>query len=256
MKEQQPLSMAERWRRIAAVEADDRALDRAMASLAALRNPRVRIRAGAIQAEMEGTMGALHEVSVQAPPLPARVWPQVVRVLRRSASMLDGLRKGLVPRSFDRLIARIAGEAVFPEPRRISSACTCSEPERPCRHILALHELFARRLDEKPYELLVLRGVPLRDLLDKASRPPAEGELPPLAFGAREEPVLFPEGAGIALDTPLSQSEIRALLGSYQAGKIETVAAAIAACTAPAAESVADGPGPSAEREIPDPGSS
>ena len=91
--------------------------------------------------------------------------------MRRSQSMRDALRKGLVPRSFDRLVARIANEPVFPESRKVTYACTCSE-EKPCRHILALHELFARRLDQSPWELLTLRGVPLRDLLEQAERAP------------------------------------------------------------------------------------
>src|SRR5690606_2414238 len=128
---------------------------------------------------------------------------------------------------FDRLIARIAGEPVFPEARRVTSACTCSEQERPCRHILALHELFARRLEERGYELLTLRGVDLRQILDQASRPPEPGELPPLAFGAREEPVLFPEGEDVELDVALTIGQVRDLLGAHQAGKVQVVAAAI-----------------------------
>ena len=172
-------------------------------------------------------MGALHEVSIQTPPLPSRIWPQVVRVLRRSSSMLDALKHGMVPRAFDRLIARVAGEAMFPEPRRVTSACTCADPERPCRHILALHELFARQLEDKPWELLTYRGVPLRNLIDQAAKAPDDGDLPPLAFGSREEPVLFPEGQQGELDAPLTDGEIRALLGSAQRSKIEAVSKAI-----------------------------
>lgn len=234
MKEPRALTMGERWRLITSQSVEDHRLEQALASLPSIRSPRVRVGAGSIQAEIEGSMGALHEVSIQAPPLPAKIWPQVVRVLRRSSSMLEALKKGQVPRSFDRLIARIVGEAVFPEVRRVSSACTCSEPDPPCRHILALHELFARRLEDSPWELLVLRGVPLRDLIDQASRSPAEGELPPLAFGAKEEPVLFPEGAGVELDTPFEKPHVRSLLGAGQAGKVSTVRAVIEAYAMPA----------------------
>lgn len=225
--EKRPLSMGERWRRITTHGVDLLELERALASLPAIRNPRVRIQPGAIMAEMEGSMGALHEVSIHVPMLPSRIWSQVVRVMRRSASMLDQMRQGLVPRSFDRLIARVSGEPVFPEPRRVTSACTCSEPERPCRHILALHELFARRMEEKPYELLTLRGVDLRAILEAASRPHEAGELPPLAFGAKEEPVLFPEGDDVELDVALTISQVRNLLGAHQAGKVQVVAQAI-----------------------------
>lgn len=226
-RDKRPPSMGERWRRITSHGVDTNELERALVSLPSIRNPRLRIQPGSIMAEMEGSMGALHEVSVHVPMLSSKIWPQVVRVMRRSASMLEQMTQGLVPRSFDRLIARIAGEPVFPEPRRVTSACTCSEQERPCRHILALHELFARRIEERPYELLVLRGVDLRQLLEQASRPPEPGEHPPLSFGAREEPILFPDCEDVDLDVALAIGQVRNLLGAHQAGKVQVVAAAI-----------------------------
>jgi uncharacterized Zn finger protein len=233
MKDKRPPSMGERWRRITSHGVDLEELERARESMPSIRNPRLRIQPGAIMAEMEGSMGALHEVSVHVPMLSPRIWPQVVRVMRRSASMLEQMRQGLVPRSFDRLIARIAGEPVFPEPRRVTSACTCSEQERPCRHILAMHELFARRIEERPYELLTLRGVDLRKILEQASRAPEPGEMPPLSFGSREEPVLFPDGEEVDLDVALTIGQIRNLLGSHQSGKVQVVAAAIDALRSP-----------------------
>ena len=232
MSEPRAMSLGDRWRRITSSGVQDHTLELALASLPSIRSPRVRIEAGSISAELEGAMGALHEVSIRVPPLPSRIWSQAVRVMRRSASMLEALRAGRVPRSFDRLVARVAGEALLPEARRVTSACTCSEVDSPCRHVLALHELYARRLDDKPWELLLLRGVNLRDLLDRASRPPAEGELPPLPFGCREEPVLFPEGADGELDDPFEAGQIRSLLGAHQSGQVETVSRMIDAYAA------------------------
>ncbi len=225
--ERRPASMGERWRRVTSTGVDFEELERALASMTSIGSPRIRIQPGSIQTELEGSMGALHEVSVHVPTLPNRIWPQVLRVMRRSHSMIEGLRAGLVPRSFDRLIARVSGEALFPDARRVTSACTCSEPERPCRHILALHELFARRLEEQPWQLLVMRGVQLRELLDQAARQPADAELPALPFGAREEPILLPEGESGDLDEALSNREIRSLLGAHQARTIGVVAKAL-----------------------------
>ncbi|MCA8943800.1 MAG: hypothetical protein KDB80_14655 [Planctomycetes bacterium] len=222
-----PLSTSERWRALASL-GDDNRLELALSSLPSIRAPRVRIVPGAIQAELEGTMGSINEVSIHVPKLPTRIWPQVVRVMRRSASMREALGMGRVPRSFDRLIARIANESVFPEARRVTSACTCGDPEMPCKHILALHELYARRLEDKPWELLVLRGVDLRDLLDKAEQQAHDPNLPPLSFGAHEEPVLFPEGQGADLDSTLSAHQVLSLLGVRQAPLFQAVDACIA----------------------------
>ncbi len=226
MTERRSVTLGDRWRRITTAGVDDTVLEKALEALPSIRKPRLRVVPGSIQAEMEGAMGSINEVSIHVPRLQTRIWPQVIRVLRRSASMQDALRAGRVPRSFDRLIARISGEALLPEPRRVSSACSCSDQEVPCRHIQALHEQVARRLDDKPWELLILRGVELRELLREAAEP-LSADLPPLAFGAREEPVLFPEGERGDFDSILTPGQVRSLLGSRQASLTEYIDQAI-----------------------------
>lgn len=229
MRDVRNVSVGERWRRITCTASDVGELERALATLSSLRNPRLRVQGGSVQAELEGAMGALHELTVQVPMLPSRIWPQVIRALRRSASMREQLEQGLVPRAFDRLIARIAGEPVFPEPRRVTSACTCRELDRPCRHILALQELFARRLDDRPWELLILRGIDLHHLLDASAKPTDPAELIELAFGAKEEPIIVPDGEGFELEATLSPFEIRRLLAADQDSKLQLVFDAIEA---------------------------
>lgn len=228
MRERQPISLGERWRREANRGVDDKRLQIALSTLPSVRKPAVRVHPGAIHAEMEGAMGAIHEVSIHVPLLPQKIWPQVARRLRRSPSVMEALSQGRVPRAFDRLVARVAGESVFPESRRVTSACTCGAPEQACRHVLALHELFARRLEERPWELLVLRGVDLHHLLERARSTDAGEGLPRLAFDAREEPVLFPEGEEGDLDFVLSSGQVRDLVGLRPAEHYEVVAEAIA----------------------------
>ena len=212
MTERKPVSLSERWRREAMRGIDAGLLEEAVATMPTIRQSLLRINKGSIHAELEGLMGSIHEVHIHAPVLPSRIWPQVSSVLRRSSSMLEALSQGRVPRSFDRLVARIAGEPIFPEARRVTHACTCSGPDQPCRHILAVQELFARRLETKPWELLVMRGVDLGALLEQARRGSGE-DLPPLAFGAREEPILFPEGEEGDLENILTPGQSRRLLG-------------------------------------------
>jgi hypothetical protein len=205
---------------------DANLLEEAMATMPTIRQSMVRINKGSIHAELEGFMGSIHEVDIHAPVLPTRIWPQVSSVLRRSASMLEALSQGRVPRSFDRLVARIAGEPIFPEARRVTYACTCPDPDRPCRHIIAIQELFARRLETKPWELLVMRGVDLAALLEQTRRG-SGGDLPPLSFGAREEPILFPEGEEGDLENTLTPGQTRRLLGVATPQVREAVAKAL-----------------------------
>ena len=210
-REKAPTTLGQRWRKEASKSVDDQRFAKALTAMSSIK--KLRIQPGAIQSEVEGTMGSINEVSIHVPVLPSRIFPLLARVLRRSASILETLEQGRVPRSFDRIVVRIAGESIFPESKRVAAACTCGSPEKPCRHILALHELFARRLEERPWELLTLRGLHLHDLLARAKSKDPDESLPALAFGAEEEPVLFPEGEDGNLDQQLSPEQIRSLLG-------------------------------------------
>ena len=79
----------------------------------------------------------------------------------------------------------------------------------------------ARRLDERPYELLVLRGIDLHDLLAQVKKSGLDPDLPPLAFGASEEPILFPEAEEADLDGTLAAAQTRWLLGVVSPRAIE-----------------------------------
>ncbi len=213
MIERKSVSLGERWRREATRGIDDKRLAAALEALPSIRKPMVRIRAGSIRAEMEGSMGSIHEVSLQIRTLPQKDWSTLVRVLRRSKSIVEALENGRVPRSFDRLVARIVGEPLFPDARSVTFGCSCDLQEKPCRHVLALHELFARRLDEKPWELMMLRGVDLQTLLAKVQQGGHDQDLPPLAFGVPEEPVLYPDAEDADLSQALTPAQVRWLLG-------------------------------------------
>ncbi len=212
MKEHKSVSLGERWRREATRGVDDARLDRALATLPSIRQSMLRIQPGSLRAEMEGALGSIHEVSIHVALMP-KSWPKVARALRRARSTVEALQQGRVPHSFDRLLARMCGEPLFPEPRRITAACTCKAQLSPCHHILALHELFARRLEERPWELLALRGLDLSELLRSAVKSTSAEDLPPLAFGATEEPLLYPEGEEGGLDYALSKGQVGQLLG-------------------------------------------
>ena len=225
--ERKSVSLGERWRREATRGVDDTRLAAALEALPSIRKPMVRIRAGSIRCEMEGTMGSIHEVSLQIRTLPQRDWQTLVRVLRRSKSIVDALENGRVPRSFDRLVARIVGEPLFPDARSVTFGCSCDLPEKPCRHVLALHELFARRLDEKPWEILMLRGVDLQAMLSKVHQTEADGDLPPLSFAVPEEPVLYPDAEDADLGQSLSPMQVRWFDGAISARCVDAALKAL-----------------------------
>lgn len=240
--ERKSVSLGERWRREATRGIDDQRLAGALESLPRIRKPMVRIRAGSIRCEMEGTMGSIHEVSLQIRTLPMRDLNTLVRVLRRSKSIVEALEDGRVPRSFDRLVARIVGEPLFPDARSVTFGCSCDLPEKPCRHVLALHELFARRLDEKPWELMLLRGVDLQGMLAKVHQTEPDGELPPLAFAVPEEPVLYPDAEDADLGQCLQPMQVRWFDGALAERCAQAALQALAALPETAPAPVAQAP--------------
>ncbi len=230
--ERKTVSLGERWRREATRGIDDVRLAQALEALPSIRKPMVRIRAGSIRAEMEGSMGSIHEVSLQIRTLPQKDWLTLVRVLRRSKTIIEALEDGRVPRSFDRLVARIVGEPLFPDARSVTFGCSCDLPEKPCRHVLALHELFARRLDERPWEVLMLRGVDLQALLARVRQSSPDEDLPPLAFGVPEEPVLYPDAEDADLGQSLGSAQVRWLVGDVPQRFVDAALKALAALPA------------------------
>jgi len=226
--ERKSVSLGERWRREATRDIDDQRLAAALEALPSIRKPMVRIRPGSISAEMEGAMGSIHEVSLQIRTLSMKEWPTLIRVLRRSKSIIEALGQARVPRSFDRLVARVIGEPLFPDARSVTYGCSCDLQEVPCRHVLALHELFARRLDEKPWELLMLRGVDLHDTLAKVKQTELDTDLPPLAFGVPEEPVLYPDAEDADLDQSLGLQALRWLVGDVSPRAVTAALTALA----------------------------
>lgn len=240
MGERKSVSLGERWRREATRDIDDQRLAAALEALPSIRKPMVRIREGGIRAEMEGAMGSIHEVSLQIRTLPMKDWPTLVRVLRRSKSIIEALEQARVPRSFDRLVARVIGEPLFPDARSVTYGCSCDLQEAPCRHVLALHELFARRLDEKPWELLMLRGIDLHSTLAQVKQAEADGDLPPLAYGAPEEPVLYPDAEDADLDQSLGLQVLRWLVGDVSPRAVTATLQALDALPSKLIEPVAD----------------
>jgi uncharacterized Zn finger protein len=221
------MTLGERWRREATRGVDDRRLGMALEAMPGIRKPKVRIRGGSIIAEMEGSMGSIHEVSLHVRSLPNRDFTTMARVLRRSRTIVEALEKGRVPRAFDRLVARLCGEPLFPDSRRITWGCTCDLPEKPCHHVLALHELFARRLEERPWELLELRGIDLHGLLAKVNQAGHDPDQPPLAFGCAEEPVLYPDSEDAELDNELQPAQVAWLQGTVSAPFVDAALAAL-----------------------------
>ena len=75
----------------------------------------------------------------------------------------------------------------------------------------------------------MLRGVDLHDTLTKVNQTEPDADLPPLAYGVPEEPVLYPDAEDADLDQSLGTPALRWLVGDVSPRAVDASLQALAA---------------------------
>jgi uncharacterized Zn finger protein len=113
---------------------------------------------GAVAAQVRGSYWENYTVRLIVAPFPDRVWVSVLDGLASEAQYLAKVLAGELPRELE-VLCEQAGASLFPASlSEVTETCTCLDPVRPCKHILALQLAFAQRIDTEPSQLLMLRG--------------------------------------------------------------------------------------------------
>jgi uncharacterized Zn finger protein len=108
---------------------------------------------GLLTAWVQGSRATPHLVEVGLPVLDDRDWDRVVRAVAEQARHAARLLAGQAPVGLED-----EGVRLFPHPAEIGSSCGCDDPSLWCKHVVAVIEAAARRLDRDPFLLLHLRG--------------------------------------------------------------------------------------------------
>jgi uncharacterized Zn finger protein len=115
------------------------------------------IQPGRIQARVRGSYWEDYTVRIEVPVLADRVWHAVFAAVAGEATYVARLLAGELPDDLPDIFER-AGAPLFPSPGAMTPSCTCLDWGNPCKHVIALHYVFAMRLDMDPSLLLTLRG--------------------------------------------------------------------------------------------------
>ena len=112
---------------------------------------------GEARTSVLGSRASAYRVTLRIRAFSDAEWEVVLDAIAARAShaaaLLDGeLSPGIVED------ARAAGCDLLPGPGEIRTACSCPDWANPCKHAAAVCYLVADRLDEDPFELLLLRG--------------------------------------------------------------------------------------------------
>jgi uncharacterized Zn finger protein len=155
---------ATRWGRalVAAVERDgDRGrLARGQDYARAGRVTALRLTAAGATAEVQGTRPEPFHTLLRLPPVDRS---RLVATVRETPGLLAALVGGALPAELGPLLAP-SGRA------EVEFVCDCPDFRWPCLHAAALTYAAGERLDERPGELLVLRGVEIDELIGAVER--------------------------------------------------------------------------------------
>lgn len=127
----------------------------------------LRISQGRIDARVQGTF--LYFVSIRVDRVSKPRWRSLVAASRPEVRSAEALLAGAVPRHvLEALCHRERG--VLPTPDEIAFTCSCPDRAAMCKHVAATLYGVSARLDDRPEQLFVLRGVDHRSLIDPSAR--------------------------------------------------------------------------------------
>lgn len=111
-----------------------------------------------VLAQVQGTDPQPYKVIISLSPFSAEDWQYVVETLATKAIYSAQLLAGEMPASIEQVFAA-NGLSLFPfQLAEVNSACSCPDPQNPCKHIAAVYYLLGDRFREDPFVLFQLRG--------------------------------------------------------------------------------------------------
>ncbi|QBS43199.1 SWIM zinc finger family protein [Nocardia sp. CS682] len=122
-----------------------------------------RIEPGAVTAEVQGSQPRPFTAVFTVRPLREEEIELLIETIRDAPGMLAEIASGALPTALGPLLLpTTAADLDF--------TCSCPDPGWPCKHVAAVCYLLAERLDERPREILALRGLDLDTLIGGIER--------------------------------------------------------------------------------------
>ncbi|WP_028479177.1 SWIM zinc finger family protein [Nocardia sp. CNY236] len=118
---------------------------------------------GSVAAEVQGSQPRPFTVTFTVRPLGPDELAALFETVRSTPGMLAEVVSGALPTELGPLLVPASGADV-------DVTCSCPDPGWPCKHAAAVCYLLAERIDERPHELLTLRGLDLDTLIGGIER--------------------------------------------------------------------------------------
>jgi uncharacterized Zn finger protein len=138
------------------------------------------LKEGKVEAKLRGNINPYfgvykeptYKVSVQMTHLSASQWQKIIQKLTQRASFIARLLLNEIPENIENVFAE-AGVHLLPNDYRdFKVACNCPDYEVPCKHIAGVCYRLAGQLDQDPFLLFEMRGLPPEKLLQELANSP------------------------------------------------------------------------------------
>lgn len=117
----------------------------------------VRVDAGRLVGQVQGSRATPYLVEVMLPALDDASWRIIVDLIAGQVRHAARLLAGQPPEGVEDELAAL-GIDLFGQREDLDARCACGEADRPCAHVIALWEAIAERLPVDPFIFLRLRG--------------------------------------------------------------------------------------------------
>lgn len=154
------------------------------------------IQHGKVTANIEGNVNPyfgvykkpMYHTVVEIKPIPPAKWSKIVKRLASKASLVSQLLLNEMPDNIEDSLADLKVDLLPHSVEDFITHCSCPDYWNPCKHIAGLCYFLANKLDQDPFLLFELRGLPRSALNEQLSKTPLgkilatalEGQEPPL----------------------------------------------------------------------------
>ncbi len=127
----------------------------------------------------------VYETRIDFATIPEAAWDEAIRHIGEKAGFVSRLLFNEMPDEIEKPLAEL-GFGLLPHSwKELKTCCTCPDGENPCKHVAGLYYLLAARLDQDPFLLFELRGLPRAELIQRLKATPLGAAL---ASALTEEP--------------------------------------------------------------------
>lgn len=114
----------------------------------------------------------LYTTTIEFEAISKAKWAAVIALMASKASLISRLLLNEIPENIEDSFSTL-GLHLLPKTRKdIHTQCSCPDYSNPCKHIAGVYYLIAAQLDQDPFLLFELRGLPREELKAELKKSP------------------------------------------------------------------------------------